>query len=148
MSVVFKLNQLVWCGLPNVPARLTVYKVSFLPAFLSLWFCLIIYSCTFFYIPFFNKKMVSFCSLLLAATAAVSVFAAPTVMADTKDVVLSPRASTPSAQGTSGGYFYSWWTDGGSDVTYANGGAGLFAVSWKTGGNFVGGKGWKTGSAR
>ncbi len=91
--------------------------------------------------------MVSFSSLLLAFSAAVSVYAAPAVLATTTDV-LNPRSGTPSSTGTSGGFYYSWWTDGGSVATYKNGPKGLFAVSWGTGGNFVGGKGWAVGSAR
>jgi endo-1,4-beta-xylanase len=33
-------------------------------------------------------------------------------------------------------------------VTYSNGAAGKYSVTWKSGGNFVGGKGWMPGSAR
>jgi len=43
---------------------------------------------------------------------------------------------------------YSWWTDGGSRVTYTNGAGGSYSVNWGSGGNFVGGKGWNPGSAR
>lgn len=57
-------------------------------------------------------------------------------------------ASTPSSSGTHNGYFYSWWTDGASTVTYTNGDGGAYSVDWQAGGNFVGGKGWSTGSAR
>lgn len=45
-------------------------------------------------------------------------------------------------------FYYSFWTDGGSDVTYTNGAAGSYSVKWSSGGNFVGGKGWQTGSRR
>ncbi|CAK4613770.1 hypothetical protein AeMF1_021866 [Aphanomyces euteiches] len=59
-------------------------------------------------------------------------------------------ASTPSSTGTNNGFYYSFWTDGGTDVTYTNGAAGQYTVSWNRGrgGNFVGGKGWSTGSKR
>ncbi|KAF7196311.1 Endo-1,4-beta-xylanase B [Pseudocercospora fuligena] len=62
---------------------------------------------------------------------------------------MSKRQSlTSSSTGTSGGYYYSFWTDG-SDVTYTNGDAGEYSVTWSGGSsNFVGGKGWQTGSAR
>jgi endo-1,4-beta-xylanase len=90
--------------------------------------------------------MVSFSSLFLAFTAVVGVFSAPTE-ATTKEV-LDPRSGTASSTGTSGGYYYSFWTDGGAAVTYTNGALGLYTVKWGTGGNFVGGKGWATGSAR
>jgi endo-1,4-beta-xylanase len=49
---------------------------------------------------------------------------------------------------TSCSLVYSWWTDGGSKVTYTNGNAGSYSVNWGSGGNFVGGKGWNPGSAR
>ncbi|KAH9156118.1 hypothetical protein LEN26_003256, partial [Aphanomyces euteiches] len=59
-------------------------------------------------------------------------------------------ASTPSSTGTNNGFYYSFWTDGGADVTYTNGAAGQYTISWShgKGGNFVGGKGWSTGSKR
>lgn len=84
--------------------------------------------------------MVSFSSLLVAITTAVGVFALP------GDLI--KRQSTPSSTGTHNGYYYSWWTDGGSQVTYTNGAGGSYSVVWQTGGNFVGGKGWNPGSAR
>ncbi|KAE9582679.1 Endo-1,4-beta-xylanase B [Colletotrichum fructicola] len=84
--------------------------------------------------------MVSFSTLLVALTTAVGVFALP------GDLI--KRQSTPSSTGTHNGYYYSWWTDGGSQVTYTNGAGGSYSVVWQTGGNFVGGKGWNPGSAR
>lgn len=90
--------------------------------------------------------MVSFTTILALATAA---FAAPAEVAKRDPGhVLNPRAGTPSSTGTHNGCYYSWWTDGGSDVTYTNGAGGSYSVNWKTGGNFVGGKGWNPGSAR
>ncbi|KAJ3041750.1 hypothetical protein HK097_002198 [Rhizophlyctis rosea] len=58
------------------------------------------------------------------------------------------RAVTPNSSGTNNGYYYSWWSDGGGDVTYTMGSGGQFSVNWRNTGNFVGGKGWQTGSAR
>ena len=88
--------------------------------------------------------MVSFKSLLFTLSAVAGVFSAPTPEA----AELIGR-STPSSTGTNNGYYYSFWTDGSSDVTYTNGNAGAYSVKWSNKqGNFVGGKGWATGSAR
>jgi len=92
--------------------------------------------------------MVSFSSLLSAvAIAVVGVSALPgNVTARTGPPTI--RAGTPSSTGTSNGFYYSFWTDGGATVTYTNGAAGQYSVTWGTGGNFVGGKGWNPGAAR
>ena len=47
-----------------------------------------------------------------------------------------------SATGTHNGFYYSWWTDNGAQATYTNGPAGQYSITWGTGGNLVGGKGW------
>ena len=39
-------------------------------------------------------------------------------------------------------------TNGGGSVTYTNGAAGAYSVTWSNAGNFVAGKGWSTGAAR
>jgi endo-1,4-beta-xylanase len=86
--------------------------------------------------------MVSFSSILLACSAAIGAIALP-------GSELFDKRSTPSSQGTSNGYFYSFWTDGAGSVTYTNGAGGSFSVQWSGNqGNFVGGKGWNPGSAR
>ncbi len=85
--------------------------------------------------------MVSFSSLLLASAAIVTgVTAFPGNF--------TARSGTPSATGTNNGYYYSWWTDGGASATYTNGAGGQYSVTWGTGGNLVGGKGWNPGSAK
>jgi len=90
--------------------------------------------------------MVSFSSLLLAASATAGVFASPIT---STGEVLRPRSGTPSGEGTSNGFFYSFWTDGSGDVTYTNGAAGEYSVQWSgNAGNFVGGKGWNPGASR
>ncbi|KAG8874651.1 hypothetical protein FRB97_005747, partial [Tulasnella sp. 331] len=89
--------------------------------------------------------MVTFSSLLLTCAAFATVYATPTPKEDTE---LVARSGTPSSTGTSGGYYYSFWTDGGADITYTNGNGGEYSVTWGTGGNFVGGKGWNPGSAQ
>ncbi|KAL4781754.1 glycoside hydrolase [Aspergillus varians] len=85
--------------------------------------------------------MVSFSSLLLACATVAGVFAAPS------DQSLAER-STGSSTGTNNGYYYSFWNDGGGDVTYTNGDAGSYTVKWTDVGNFVGGKGWNPGSRK
>ncbi|KAI8649704.1 hypothetical protein NCS55_01432700 [Fusarium keratoplasticum] len=86
--------------------------------------------------------MVSPRFLFAAATAASSVFAAPAK----QDTQLSKR--TESSTGQSGGFYYSFWTDTPSSVTYTNGNGGEFSMRWNGAGNHVGGKGWSTGSTR
>ncbi|KAJ0384019.1 hypothetical protein COL922a_009280 [Colletotrichum nupharicola] len=87
--------------------------------------------------------MVSFSNLFVAAAPFVSVIASPTG----SDVV--KRQSTPSSTGYHNGYYYSRWTDGGSQVTYTNGAGGSYSVNWGGGGgNFVGGKGWNPGGSK
>lgn len=80
-------------------------------------------------------------SLILLAT---SVFAMPS--GNTTE--LFARGGTPSSTGTSNGYYYSFWTDGGAQVTYTNEAGGEYGVTWGNGGNFVAGKGWNPGSAQ
>jgi endo-1,4-beta-xylanase len=50
--------------------------------------------------------------------------------------------------GSHGGYFYSFWTDGGGSVNMELGTAGNYSVEWSNCGNFVCGKGWNPGGAR
>jgi endo-1,4-beta-xylanase len=88
--------------------------------------------------------MVNFSSLFLAATAAVAAVAAPGEMPG-----MSKRQTlTSSATGESGGYYYSFWTDGAGNVKFTNGAGGQYSSQWSGNGNWVGGKGWRTGSAR
>lgn len=53
-----------------------------------------------------------------------------------------------TGQGVHGGYFYSFWTDGKGNVDFNNLNGGQYSVTWSGNGNWVGGKGWKPGSAR
>lgn len=84
--------------------------------------------------------MVSLRSLLTLCGLAATSLAAPSE--------LVARQSTPSSTGVHNGYYYSWWTDGGSQVTYTNLAGGSYSVSWSSGGNFVGGKGWNPGGPK
>ncbi|KAL0958434.1 hypothetical protein HGRIS_000576 [Hohenbuehelia grisea] len=90
--------------------------------------------------------MVSFSSLLVATTAALSALAVPTNSTEGFGL-LQARSGTPSSTGTSGGYYYSWWTDGAAQATYTNGNGGQYTLQWSgNNGNLVGGKGWNPGS--
>lgn len=89
--------------------------------------------------------MVSFTYLLAAVSAFTSVMAAPAANAE-ENASLSKR--TNSATGDNGGYYFSFWTDTPSSVTYTNGNAGQFSMKWSGNGNHVGGKGWRQGAAR
>jgi len=92
-----------------------------------------------------TANMVSFSSLLVAASAVVSTLAFPFAF---DNHTLVERAGTPSETGTNGGFYYSFWTDGGGTATYTNGNAGAYSVSWQSADNFVAGKGWNPGSAQ
>ncbi|PNH54746.1 hypothetical protein VD0002_g952 [Verticillium dahliae] len=99
--------------------------------------------------------MVSFKSLLLAASAFTAVlgrpfdsFDGPDVNITDADELLVRRQVTANSEGTHNGYFYSWWSDGGGQVTYTMGAGSRYSVTWKDTGNFVGGKGWNPGTGR
>ena len=49
--------------------------------------------------------------------------------------------------GTHGGFFYTHWTDGGGSACMTLGSNGNYSYQWSNTGNFVGGKGWSTGSS-
>ncbi|KAJ3039842.1 hypothetical protein HDV00_011751 [Rhizophlyctis rosea] len=82
--------------------------------------------------------------VLLVSSLAAGAIAMPTFGNST----LTKRAVTPNSTGQNNGYYYSWWSDGSGTATYTMGSGGQFAVNWQNSGNFVGGKGWSTGSAR
>ncbi|KAI5804834.1 xylanase A [Peziza echinospora] len=81
----------------------------------------------------------------LLAVAAVALAGWPGVLAAPSNQ-LSPRSGTPSASGTNDGFYYKWWTDGGANATYTNGDGGQYSLTWSSGGELVGGKGWNPGT--
>lgn len=91
--------------------------------------------------------MLSISSIIVGLCALPAVLASP-FNATLLDEFAELTARTDSSTGTNNGYYYSFWTDGGGQVTYTNGNAGSYSVNWQNSGNFVGGKGWNPGSAR
>lgn len=90
--------------------------------------------------------MVQFTSLLAISAAVAGVSAAPKSLNPLHSV---QKRLTSSETGTTDGYYYSFWTDGVGTIDYENGSGGEYSVKWSSGsGNFVGGKGWSTGSDR
>ncbi|KAH8167171.1 hypothetical protein CIB48_g1075 [Xylaria polymorpha] len=81
---------------------------------------------------------------MLGSTLLVALAAAAGVIASPLDLITRTSPGT----GTNNGFFYSFWTDGQGSVTYNNGAAGSYDVTWNNVGNFVAGKGWKPGAAR
>jgi endo-1,4-beta-xylanase len=89
--------------------------------------------------------MVAFSSLVTGLAAVAGVMAAPAAEPATE---LSRRGGTPSSAGNHDGFYYSWWTDNGAQATYTNGPKGQYSITWGSGGNLVGGKGWNPGTRR
>jgi len=87
--------------------------------------------------------MLSTSLLFLALT---SLVVSTPVADDEPNFELAKR--TAPGTGTDNGYFYSYWTDGNSQITYNNLAGGEYSITWGSGGNFVAGKGWNPGSAR
>ncbi|TQN68418.1 Endo-1,4-beta-xylanase G [Colletotrichum shisoi] len=82
--------------------------------------------------------MVSLKYILLATAAAAAVLARPFDFLDEQNdgnstELLEKRQVTPNSEGTHNGYFYSWWSDGGGQVTYTMG-AGSRTINY--GGSF------------
>ncbi|RPA85987.1 hypothetical protein BJ508DRAFT_411594 [Ascobolus immersus RN42] len=95
--------------------------------------------------------MVKFASVALLASLLSGAIAAPSAptaeLARREPAELAKRGGTPSATGTHNGFYFSWWTDNGAQATYTNGPGGQYSITWGTGGNLVGGKGWMPGTS-
>ncbi len=76
----------------------------------------------------------------LCVTALVMALAVPPGIAN--------AAITSNQTGTSDGYFYSLWTDGTGRAAMSLGAGGITAPTWTNAGNFIAGKGWRTGGRR
>jgi endo-1,4-beta-xylanase len=83
---------------------------------------------------------------LLIRSACVALVVAVTPGVAGADVGITATCS--SQTGNHGGYYYSFWTDGGGRVCMEFGSGGNYSTSWSNVGNFVGGKGWSNGSRR
>jgi hypothetical protein len=77
--------------------------------------------------------------IVVAMLACVAALHVPTADAQTL---------TESATGNHGGFFYSFWTDGGGSVSFTLQSGGRYTSQWSNVGNWVGGKGWQTGARR
>lgn len=88
--------------------------------------------------------MVTLKHLLVSVLSLRAVYAAPSGPPDLYKLLLEDRSEnatdliarqslTSSQTGTNNGYYYSFWTDGGAQVTYTNGAAGSYSVTWGNG---------------
>src|SRR5687768_12020296 len=62
--------------------------------------------------------------------------------------VTHAQTLTTSQTGNHGGYYYSFWTDGGGSVSFTLQHGGRYSSPWSNVGNWVGGKGWQTDGRR
>jgi endo-1,4-beta-xylanase len=81
-----------------------------------------------------------YCAVMTIAVSMVGVLLSVTQESNAQTI-------TSNQTGTHSGFFYSYWKDSGS-ASMTLGSGGNYSVNWNLGsGNFVGGKGWSTGSS-
>ncbi|KAI0000600.1 concanavalin A-like lectin/glucanase domain-containing protein [Xylariaceae sp. FL0662B] len=80
---------------------------------------------------------------LLAAFLCSGVFSALAEPIQTSDVI-----TTADLQARQGGYYYSFWSEGGGNFQCSNQAGGQYSVTWSGNGGFVCGKGWSYGGSR
>jgi endo-1,4-beta-xylanase len=107
-----------------------------------------------------NKILSEVAGKVISAAAIIAVVAGLSVFTGCKKGNTSEQSSagtrqtgyvkddaSPESTGTSNGYFWSLYTEGGSS-SITQGSAGNFAISYSNVNDVVGGKGWNPGSAR
>ncbi|MET0417779.1 MAG: glycoside hydrolase family 11 protein, partial [Actinoplanes sp.] len=86
--------------------------------------------------------------LLLGATCAAALAIAGTVIASPNAYAEADRTVSSNTTGTHNGYYFSFWKDGGN-ASMTLRADGRYSSSWdRSTNNWVGGKGWATGSRR
>ncbi|RFU28598.1 hypothetical protein B7463_g7734, partial [Scytalidium lignicola] len=87
--------------------------------------------------------------MMLLSTLTVGLSVIASALAVPPNFELSKRQTiTSPSTGENGGYYYSFWTNGGGSVEYTNGNGGEYSVVWQNDGDFTAGKGWNPGSAQ